>query len=118
MKTNPYELLGIQETASFDEIRKAYLRKVRMFPPEKDPENFKKIRHAYGLLRDAEKKRRLDLTLFQRESGIEIDFRTDFDFTAAFRGRIFDILLESSDLYAQDFSKRFKSIDKKIEQLR
>ena len=116
-ESTPYEVLGIWETASFDEIRKAYLEKVRKSPPERDPENFKKIRNAYGLLKDAEKKRQLDFTLFQRESGLKIEYGEHYDFTAMFKSRIFDILLESSDLYVRDFSKRFHDIDKEVEQL-
>ncbi|MBE3120236.1 MAG: hypothetical protein IMZ50_15970, partial [Candidatus Atribacteria bacterium] len=37
----PYEILGVAETAAFGEIRKAYLAKVRLSPPERDPEGFK-----------------------------------------------------------------------------
>jgi len=110
-------VLGVGETASFDEIRKAYLQKVRKSPPERDPENFKKIRQAYGLLKDAEKKRRLDFTLFRRVSGLEIKSGGEYNFTAMFKSRIFEILLESSDLYVRDFSKYFRDIDREVEQL-
>ena len=116
-ESTPYEVLEVQETASFDEIRKAYLEKVRKSPPERDPENFKKIRRAYGHLKDAEKKRQLDFTLFRRKSGLEIEFGRDYDFTAMFKSRIFDILLESSDLYVGNFAKCFHDIDKEVEQL-
>ena len=100
------------------EIRKAYLEKVRKSPPERDPEGFKKIRKAYGLLKDAEKKRQLDFTLFRRESGLEIESVKEYNFTAMFKTRLFDILLESSDLYVRDFSEWYHDIEKEVEQLR
>ena len=116
-ESTPYEVLGVPETASIEEIRKAYLKKVRKSPPERDPENFKKIRQAYGLLKDTEKKKQLDFTLFRRESGLEIESCGDIDFTAMFRSSIFDILLQSSDLYVSDFSNCYQDIDKEVEQL-
>ncbi len=49
---NPFDVLGIDETASSDEIKKAYFRMVRQFSPEKHAEQFKRIREAYDLLKD------------------------------------------------------------------
>ena len=49
---NPFDVLGVDETASDDEIKKAYFQKVRQFTPEKHPERFKQIRQAYDLLKD------------------------------------------------------------------
>ena len=116
-ESSPYEVLEVRETASLEEIRKAYLEKVRKSPPERDPEGFKKIRKAYGLLKDAEKKRQLDFTLFRRVSGLEIECVRDYDFPVMFKSRIFDILLESSDLYVRDFSGWFHDIEKEVDQL-
>ncbi len=45
-------LLGIGADAGEDAVRAAYLRKVSEFPPERDPEQFEKIRDAYAMLRD------------------------------------------------------------------
>lgn len=42
-----YELLGATESLELDGIKKCYLRKVREFPPEKNPEEFVTIRNAY-----------------------------------------------------------------------
>ena len=50
MKEN--EILGVAVNASADEIRIAYLEKVKQFPPDRSPEEFEKIRDAYDLLRD------------------------------------------------------------------
>ena len=45
--------LGLTVPTSADAIRRAYLRRVRAHPPERDPERFRKIRDAYELLKDA-----------------------------------------------------------------
>lgn len=57
---NPYRLLGIPEDVEDDEaIRNAWLDGVRRFPPEKEPEQFARIREAYELIRDRESRFRL-----------------------------------------------------------
>ena len=48
-----YEVLGLDPEAGADEIKRAYFRLVRLHPPEKDPEQFQQIRHAYEMLKDA-----------------------------------------------------------------
>jgi curved DNA-binding protein CbpA len=52
VEENPYEALGLRSTASDDEIRRAYFELVRKYPPERSPEQFKRIRAAYEVLRD------------------------------------------------------------------
>jgi len=44
---NPYQTLGVAIDASDETIRKAWLQKVRQFPPETAPEQFKEIREAF-----------------------------------------------------------------------
>ena len=46
------ERLGIAANASEEDIRAAYLKKVKEFPPDRSPEEFEKIRDAYDSLRD------------------------------------------------------------------
>lgn len=46
------EILGLTEKAGQDEIKRAYFRLVRQHPPEKDPEKFQQIRHAYEVLKE------------------------------------------------------------------
>jgi curved DNA-binding protein CbpA len=49
---DPYAILGIPDTASPEEVRRAYARLVRQHPPESDPAGFAQIRRAYEVLRD------------------------------------------------------------------
>lgn len=55
---NPLEVLGISSEAGDDEIRAAYLRKVREYPPDRAPREFEKVRDAYELLRDPRRRTR------------------------------------------------------------
>ncbi|MBQ9009671.1 MAG: J domain-containing protein [Clostridia bacterium] len=42
-----FELLGVSSSVTQKELKRAYFSQVRLHPPEKDPEAFKKIRVAY-----------------------------------------------------------------------
>lgn len=55
-----YNVLGIEENTSPDEIKKAYFLAVRKFPPERFPEEFKKIREAYDTLSNPGSRREYD----------------------------------------------------------
>jgi hypothetical protein len=44
---NPYELLGIPETATSTQVKAAYHTKLREFPAHQYPNEFKAIRAAY-----------------------------------------------------------------------
>ena len=62
MSKNYYEILGIQKTASNDEIKKAYRKKAMEHHPDRgwDAEIFKEVNEAYGVLWDEQKKREYD----------------------------------------------------------
>lgn len=47
-----YARLGVPRTATAEEIRRAYRSLVRRYPPERAPEEFKRIQEAYDTLRD------------------------------------------------------------------
>ena len=49
---DPARILGVEIDASQEEIRAAYLRKVKEYPPERAPVEFERIRDAYDILRD------------------------------------------------------------------
>ena len=46
------EILGVAPNATDDEIRAAYLNRIREYPPESSPEEFERIRDAWETLRD------------------------------------------------------------------
>lgn len=62
---DPYQILGISRQADEGEIKHAYFRLVRQYPPERDPAMFKRIRAAYEALRDSAKRQESDMRLFQ-----------------------------------------------------
>ena len=47
-----WTILGIEAGANDEEIRAAYLAKVKQYPPESKPEQFEEVRDAYQILRD------------------------------------------------------------------
>jgi hypothetical protein len=49
---DPTDVLGILPEATDEDIRAAYLLKVREYPPDRAPEQFEKVREAYEVLRD------------------------------------------------------------------
>jgi curved DNA-binding protein CbpA len=55
---DPYQQLGIPLEAGDEEIRAAYLRKVKEYPPDRAPREFEKVRDAYELLRDPRRRTR------------------------------------------------------------
>ena len=86
-----YEILGIDKTASPDEIKKAYRRLARKFHPDVNPgdksaeENFKEIGMAYEILSDPEKRKRYDMlgaAAFQPGAGATGSPFEGFDFSS------------------------------------
>jgi len=52
MNEGPRSILGVSVDAGEEEIRQAYLKKIRQYPPDRAPEEFERIRDAYETLRD------------------------------------------------------------------
>lgn len=55
---DPREVLGVNQDAGEEEIRTAYVRKVKEHPPDRSPEEFERIRDAYASLRDPRRRMR------------------------------------------------------------
>ena len=53
---NASEILGVPANATEEEIRAAWLSKVKEFPPDRSPAEFEGIRDAYDTLRDPRKR--------------------------------------------------------------
>jgi curved DNA-binding protein CbpA len=62
---DPYAVLGLERGAARREVKRAYFRLVREYPPETEPEAFKLLRSAYEKLRTAGAKTETDLFLFR-----------------------------------------------------
>lgn len=56
------KVLGLKRGASEQEIRGAYFHLVRKNPPETDPDGFQKIRQAYILVRDVDRRTEFELS--------------------------------------------------------
>ena len=68
---NYYRILGVSNYATFNEIKEAYRKKVKELHPDKENGNaelFKKIKEAYEVLQNDEKRKRYDDLLFKTEN--------------------------------------------------
>jgi curved DNA-binding protein CbpA len=62
---DPFQVLGVSDTANDEAIKKAYLQKVREFPPDREPERFQTIRSAFDTIKT--QRNRLHYELFHTE---------------------------------------------------
>jgi molecular chaperone DnaJ len=108
-KKDYYEILGIDHSASKDEIKKIYRKLALQYHPDKNKdkgaeEKFKEISEAYAVLHDDEKRKMYDqyghAGIDQRYTSEDI-FR-GADFGDIFRGMGFDF----NDIFEQIFSRR------------
>lgn len=62
MAKDYYEILGVQKSASADEVKRAFRKLAQEHHPDKggDPEKFKEVNEAYQVLSDAEKRQQYD----------------------------------------------------------
>ena len=102
-KRDYYEVLGVDKSASADDIKKAYRKMAIKYHPDKNPgdkeaeEKFKEAAEAYSVLSDADKKARYDQFGHAGEEGAGPDFSGGF-------GNLNDIL---NDLFGGAFGGGF-----------
>ena len=91
-----YQTLGLQRSASADDIRKAYRRLARKYHPDVSKESdalerFKQTQEAYEVLKDPKKRAAYDQLGANWKQGEQFrpppDFAAGFDFNQARRGR-------------------------------
>ena len=49
---DPWQILGVPSEANDEQVRQAYLAKVKAFPPDRCGDEFQRIRRAYEELKD------------------------------------------------------------------
>lgn len=79
---NFYTILGVAETATAEEIKRAYYRLVRQVRPESDPETYHRFQKAGSVLADPKKRREYDQL---RDAGRRVEILTDQAAAAAER---------------------------------
>src|SRR5580692_11380362 len=91
-----YQILGLQRSATADDIRKAYRRLARKYHPDvsKEPdalERFKQMQEAYEVLKDPKKRAAYDQLGANWKQGEQFrpppDFGAGFGFNQGQRGR-------------------------------
>ncbi|RUL88466.1 molecular chaperone DnaJ [Tautonia sociabilis] len=107
-KRDYYEILGLQRSASADEIKSAYRQQAKKYHPDRNPgdqeaeRKFREAAEAYEVLSDAEKRRRYDRYGHAGLEGAGVhDFRSAEEVFSAF-GEIFG----GSGLFGDFFGAR------------
>ena len=109
-KVNYYEVLGVSENATSDEIRKAYKKLAIKWHPDKNPDNkefaeekFKSISEAYNVLSDPKKREEWEN---YRNGGFNGDFNmSDFEMNDPFE--IFNSFFGGRNPFRDFFSDDF-----------
>ena len=74
---NPYEILGITVKTDDKAVRASYIKLIKKYPPEREPEKFKMLNNAYNALKD--EKSRHKYFLFNTDAWIDSPFEALFD---------------------------------------
>ena len=104
-RIDPYKVLGVEKTATQDEIKKAYRKLAVKYHPDKNPgdkaaeEKFKEAAEAYEVLSDSEKRRQYDQ---YGHDGLKGGYRGFQEFT-----NMEDIFSQFGDIFGSAFGGAF-----------
>lgn len=65
---NYYALLGVPDDADLATVKENYIKMVKKYPPESHAEKFRRIRQAYEVLQDEQKRKEYDILFLYGES--------------------------------------------------
>lgn len=126
-KKDYYEILGVHEDATEDEIRQAYRKLAFQYHPDRNPDNgeaverMKEINEAYATLSNAQKRREYDALRRQYGYRASEHFRRAYRPEDIFRGSDIDQIFEefarafgfrsSDEIFKEFFGPRSQAFD-------
>ena len=78
---DPMQVLGLTANADTETIRQRYLKLIREFPPEREPDRFREIREAYQAVSDPVRRMKQKLFQIKPEESLRTfvaEFQPDF----------------------------------------
>lgn len=122
MSDDPYKILGVEKSATQDEIKKAYRKLAKTLHPDLHPGDkakeaeFQKVSQAHDLLKDPEQRRRFDAGEIDAsgQERPERAFYRNYAGAGGTRGRYdssagFQDFADASDLFSDLFGRRGRS---------
>lgn len=88
MNVNYYDVLGVDKDCSDEEVSKAFKRLAKKFHPdtggeESDVEQFKRVREAFEVLSDSEKRERFHKSFFGEDLSVGDDYFFEYSRNAS-----------------------------------